>query len=170
MATEQIFLTFSADKLSQLADRIAVCLDKLSDEQIWTRNSDSENSVGNLVLHLCGNIRQWIGTGVAGLPDIRARDREFAARGGAGREELRQRLHTCVSEAAEQIRTFPTGRLEEITHIQRYDLTRLEAIYHVIEHFAQHTGQIIFATKLLTSTDLGFYAHLNKAAHSETVP
>ena len=170
MATEQIFLTFSADKLSQLSDRIVTCLDKLSDEQIWTRHSDNENSIGNLVLHLCGNIRQWIGTGVAGLPDIRARDREFAARGGASREELKRRLRAAAGEAAEQIRNFPPGRLEEITNIQKYDVTRFEAIYHVIEHFSQHTGQIIFATKLLTSADLGFYSHLNKAAHSETVP
>jgi uncharacterized damage-inducible protein DinB len=170
MATEQIFLNFSADKLSQLADRICTCLDKLSNEQIWTRNSDNENSIGNLVLHLCGNVRQWIGTGVAGLPDIRVRDREFAARGGANREELKQHLRAAAGEAADQIRDFPPDRLEETTHIQKYDVTRLEAIYHVIEHFSQHTGQIIFATKLLTSADLGFYAHLNKAAHRETVP
>ncbi len=170
MSIEQIFLTYSADKLSQLAGRIATCLDKLSDEQIWTRHSDNENAIGNLVLHLCGNVRQWIGTGVAGLPDIRERNREFAARGGAGRGELKERLRTAVDEAAEQIREFPPERLEEITRIQNYDVTRLEAIYHVVEHFSQHTGQIIFATKLLTSSDLGFYAHLKQAAHTETVP
>lgn len=170
MAAEQIFLNFSADKLLQLASRIGTCLDKLSDGQIWARHSDNENAIGNLVLHLCGNVRQWIGTGVAGLPDIRERDREFAARGGYGCGELKERLRRTIEVAAEQIRKLPPERLEEITRIQNYQVTRLEAIYHVVEHFSQHAGQIIFATKLLTSEDLGFYAHLKQAAHTETVP
>jgi uncharacterized damage-inducible protein DinB len=170
MAAEQIFLNYSADKLLQLAGRIGACLDKLSDSQIWARHSDNENAIGNLALHLCGNVRQWIGSGVAGLPDIRERDREFAARGGHSCGELKERLRRTVEEAAEQIRELPPERLVEITRVQNYEVTRLEAIYHVVEHFSQHTGQIIFATKLLTSSDLGFYAHLKQATHAEKVP
>lgn len=170
MTNDEVFLAFSAEKLLQYADRISTCLDQLSEEQIWTRRTDNENAVGNLVLHLCGNVRQWIGYGVARLEDVRARDAEFAARGGAGVSELKDRLRATVLETAEQIRAVTPERLREITRVQGYEITVLENIYHVVEHFAYHAGQIIFATKLLTGADLGFYAHLNTAAHSERVP
>ncbi len=164
---EQDFLTFSAGKLTQLSGRIQDCLGRLSSEQIWMRNTGNENSVGNLVLHLCGNVGQWIGSGVGGKPDTRQRDSEFAARGGA---ELRNRLDTTIAEAAAIIRNLPIARLSERTTIQKYDVTIMEAIYHVVEHFSQHTGQIIFATKLLTGQDLGYYKHLNQPKHFETTP
>lgn len=163
---EQDFLKYSADKLAQLSGRIEDCLGKLSSDQIWMRNSENENAVGNLVLHLCGNVGQWIGSGVAGKPDSRARDWEFAARGG----DLGQRLSQTIAEATGVIRNLPPARLIEGITVQGYDVTVMEAIYHVVEHFAQHTAQIIFATKLLTGQDLGYYQHLNKPKHFETTP
>ena len=167
---EQDFLTFSADKLTQLSGRIQDCLGRLSSEQIWTRGNDNENSVGNLVLHLCGNVGQWIGSGVGGKPDTRQRAGEFAARGNVQPAELSERLDKAVSEAAGIIRNVPHSRLSEKLTIQKYDVTLMEAIYHVVEHFSQHTGQIIFATKLLTGQDLGYYKHLNQPKHFETTP
>jgi hypothetical protein len=129
---------------------------KLNAEQIWARGSENENAVGNLVLHLCGNVRQWIIAGVGGSPDVRKRDEEFAARGGMS-----------VSELTE----MSADRLLEPLVIQGYHATGMGAIYHVVEHFSGHTGQIIFATKMLTSDDLGFYRHLSRAAaHSEKTP
>ena len=165
---EDIFLKSSADTLLQLCGRIEDCLGRLTYDQIWLRNSDNANSVGNLVLHLCGNVRQWIGYGVGGLADLRDRDSEFAARGGVQPGELSQRLKATISEAACIIRNLAPERLAETRTIQKYDVTVIEAILHVVEHFAQHTGQIIFATKLLTGQDLGYYQHLNKPAHFET--
>ena len=167
---DRVFLTHSADRLEQYRGRIGDCLDRLNQDQIWARGCDNENAVGNLVLHLCGNVRQWIGTGVAGKPDVRVRDREFSARGDIQAEELKQRLETSVAEAAEVIRHLAPEKLAGRTRVQKYDLTVLEAIYHVVEHFAQHTGQIIFATKALTGQDLGFYAHLNQPSHGERTP
>ena len=167
---EDIFLKFSADKLEQLTGRIEDCLGRLTYDQIWLRNSDNANSVGNLVLHLCGNVRQWIGFGVGGQPDLRDRDSEFAARGGLQPAELSQRLQATISDAAGIIRNLPPERLLETRIIQKYDVTEMEAIMHVVEHFGQHTGQIIFATKLLTGQDLGYYKHLNQPAHFETTP
>lgn len=167
---EDIFLKASTGELLQLSGRIDDCLGRLTEDQIWMRNSENQNSVGNLVLHLCGNVRQWIGFGVAGQPDIRERDGEFAARGGIQVAELRERLKATIAEAADIIRNVPQARLAEKTTIQKYDVTVLEAILHVVEHFAQHTGQIIFATKLLTGEDLGYYKHLNKPKHFETTP
>jgi uncharacterized damage-inducible protein DinB len=171
MTPEQVFLNFSAQKLEQLSGRIADCLGKLSHDQVWARGSDAENAIGNLVLHLCGNLRQWIGTGVAGKPDIRVRDREFQARGDIEPDDLRERLVGAVSEAAATIRGLPVQRLLDPVEVQKYKLTVLEAIYHVVEHFAQHTGQVLFATKQMTGQDLGYYRHLDKgAAHGQTNP
>ena len=162
---EQAFLKYSAEQLLTLSGRIEDCLGRLSSEQVWSRNSDNQNAAGNIVLHLCGNLRQWIIGGVGGQPDVRDRDAEFAARGGLQPAELAARLKATVSEAAEVIRALPVERLGERKTIQKvYETTLMEAIYHVVEHFAQHTGQIIFATKLLTGEDLGYYKHLSKSA------
>jgi uncharacterized damage-inducible protein DinB len=169
MSNEAAFLKFSAGKLTQLASRVGVCLDKLTPEQIWARHSENENAIGNLVMHVCGNMRQWIGTGVAGQPDVRTRDAEFSARGGSP-DELKQRLDSTVREMTDILRSLPEAALAESTTVQGYTQSKMEAIFHVVEHFSGHAGQIIFATKFLTGEDLGFYKHLKKAAHSEKTP
>jgi uncharacterized damage-inducible protein DinB len=168
---DRIFLDFSARKLELLTDRIESCLDRLSAEQIWARGGDNENAVGNLALHLAGNVRQWIVSGVGGKPDIRERDAEFAARGGASAAELKERLRGTVREAVAVIGGVSAERLTERVTIQKYEQSVLEAIYHVVEHFSMHTGQIQFATKMLTGADLGFYSHLRTAAaHGQKTP
>ena len=169
--TDRIFLDFSVRKLELLTGRIESCLGRLNVEQIWARGGENENAVGNLVLHLAGNVRQWIVSGVGAMPDVRQRDAEFAARGGASAAELKERLRGTVAEAVAVIGGLPTERLTERVTIQNYEQPVLEAIYHVVEHFAMHTGQIQFATKMLTGADLGFYAHLRTtAAHGERTP
>jgi uncharacterized damage-inducible protein DinB len=169
--TDRIFLDFSARKLELLNGRIESCLDRLSAEQIWARGGENENAVGNLVLHLAGNVRQWIVSGVGAAPDVRERDAEFAARGGASAAELKGRLGGTVAEAVAVIGAVSADRLTERLTVQKYEGSVLEAIYHVVEHFSMHTGQIQFATKMLTGADLGFYAHLRTAAaHGEKTP
>jgi uncharacterized damage-inducible protein DinB len=170
MQTNQLFIDCSTKKLEQLLSRIRDCLRKLSPDEIWARGHENENAIGNLVLHLNGNVRQWILSGVGGAPDTRVRDAEFAARGGMPTEELLGRLEATVREAVVVIGNVTPERLTERVTIQKYDVTVLEAIFHVVEHFAQHTGQIIFATKMLTGEDLGFYKHLKAAAHGEKTP
>jgi len=160
VTSDEIFLKFSADKLDQLHGRIQDCISRLKPDQIWIRSSDNENAVGNLVLHLSGNIRQWIGSGVAGLPDHRQRDTEFDARGGIAPAELAELLKSRVDEVIAIIRDVSPDRLTERITPQGYDVTVLEAIAHVIEHFSMHTGQIILLTKLLTGQDLAYYQHL----------
>ncbi len=160
MTAEEIFIQFSCDKLEQLHGRIQDCLARLTPEQIWARGSENENAIGNLVLHLSGNVRQWIGSGVAGLPDQRTRDAEFDARGGIAPTELAELLKTRVAEAVGVIREVGAHRLTERILPQGYDVTMLEAIAHVVEHFSMHTGQIILLTKMLTGQDLAYYQHL----------
>ena len=154
-------LNFSADKLVELMGRIEACVQKLTPEQVWARGSENQNAVGNLLLHLNGNVRQWILHGVGGALDARDRDSEFAARGGGNAQELFAALRGTVEEAVALIRTLPPARLPERITPQEYDVTVLGAVYHVVEHFAGHTFQIIFMSKLFTGEDLGFYAHLN---------
>ncbi len=173
MATswDEIFVDFSCNKLEQLTERICDCLDRLDNDKLWLRSSENENAVGNLVLHLCGNVRQWIGFGVGGKPDIRERDLEFSPRGGIGSGELKDRLRIVTSEAIAILRGLTPARLEQITRVQDYEMPILVAVYHVVEHFSMHTGQIIFCTKQFTGKDLGFYAHLKASAlHQEKTP
>jgi uncharacterized damage-inducible protein DinB len=170
-SSDRLFLDYSARKLRQLCGRIEDCLGRLTEEQIWARGAESENAVGNLVLHLSGNVRQWIVAAVGGRPDIRQRDAEFAARGGLAASGLAGRLHGIVEEAAAVIETLGPDRLAEGLTVQSYPVTVLEAIYHVVEHFSGHTGQIIYATKLITGKDLGYYSHLKTAAaHAAQTP
>jgi len=167
---DRLFLDFSVAKLNQLTARITDCLGRLREDQIWARESENVNAVGNLVLHLCGNVRQWIVASIGGEPDVRVRDLEFAARGGVNASELEAELRTTVAEAAGILTNLTASGLIEPVCIQGYDATVLEAIYHVVEHFAEHTGQIIYATKLLTGADLGYYRHLSRPKHSEKTP
>jgi uncharacterized damage-inducible protein DinB len=170
VANEQAFLTYSAEKLRQYTDRILICLDQLTPEQVWARGSENENAVGNLILHLAGNVRQWIGSGVAGRENVRDRDSEFAARGQVSPDELRALLRTTIDEAVAVIEKLTPERLAETIRVQGYDVTVLQAVYHVVEHFSQHIGQVIFATKLFTGGDLGFYRHLSNLSHTKQTP
>lgn len=172
LTLDRIFLDYSVKKLRQLAARVNDCLGRLNDQQVWMRGSKSENAVGNLVLHLCGNVGQWIISGVGGRPDTRVRDQEFQARGEVTAGELASRLLIIVDDATAVLAHVSAGRLKDPITIQGYDVTVMECIYHVVEHFAGHTGQIIFATKALTGSDLAFHAHLRtaSAAHQEKTP
>ena len=166
MTLESEFLRFSAAKLDELYGRIETCLAKLTPEQIWNRGGENQNAIGNLLLHLTGNVRQWILSGVGGAKDIRDRDAEFAAREGSPAAALAARLKEMVREANEVMRGLTADQLLDKIVVQGYPVTKMEAIFHVVEHFAGHTFQIIFATKLMTDQDLGFYDHLSKSARS----
>jgi uncharacterized damage-inducible protein DinB len=167
---DQLFINCSTRRLKQSLDRIDKCVARLTEDQVWSRGHESENSVGNLLLHLGGNVRQWIIAGVGATPDTRDRDSEFNARSGPEKGELLARLRGTVEEACGIVEGLTAERLTAMVHIQKYDVSVLEAIYHVVEHFAQHTGQIIFATKLLTGEELGFYTHLKRPTHAEPTP
>jgi uncharacterized damage-inducible protein DinB len=170
-AAARIFIDYSVRKLALLTERIESCLDRLNEEQVWARGGENENAIGNMALHLCGNVRQWIVSGIGGAPDIRERDAEFAARGGAAISDLKRRLREVTDEAVEVLQQVQAERLTERVRVQNYDVAVLEAIYHVVEHFSMHTGQIVFATKMLTGAELGFYSHLRtSAAHGQKTP
>lgn len=137
--------------------KIQHALNAISDEQIWWRSGPETNSIGNLMLHLAGNARQWIVAGVGGAPDLRERQTEFDASGGIGRDELLARLKQTVEDVDGVLARLTGSELLEIRTIQGRETSILDAIYHVVEHFGMHTGQIIFLAKMLGKKDLGFY-------------
>lgn len=162
MTADSEFLRYSCSKLQEMCERVEACVALLTPQQVWQRGGESQNAIGNLLLHLTGNVRQWILTGVGGAPNTRVRNAEFAARGGVAPVDLTRRLRESVDAAVQVISTLPPQRLTERTSIQGYDVTLLEAIYHVVEHFSGHTGQIILLTKAYTDRDLGFYSYLSR--------
>ena len=83
------FLAFSRDKLfNQYWPRMRSCVESLTDEQVWWRPNPASNSIGNLLLHLNGNVTQWLVASFVRLEDRRDRPAEFAAKDGISREEL----------------------------------------------------------------------------------
>jgi uncharacterized damage-inducible protein DinB len=154
----QAFITRARHHFAEdFLPKIERCLELLSDEQIWWRANPQSNSIGNLLLHLSGNVRQWIVCGVGGAPDARDRDAEFAQREVIPGDELLARLRQTLSEADQALARFDSERLLEQMKIQGCEVTALEAILHVVEHFSMHTGQIILMSKVFAEVDLGFY-------------
>jgi uncharacterized damage-inducible protein DinB len=144
--------------------KINAALAELDDEQIWRRPNETSNSIGNLMLHLAGNVRQWIVAGVGGAADARDRASEFAERGRIGKSELLDRLKTTLDEVDEvlaKVESDCAGQadlpLQRLCKPQAFDQTVLDAIFHVVEHFSYHTGQIVFIAKWLTGGRVQFY-------------
>ena len=145
-------------RMEENTPRIERCLAELSDAEIWQRPNPSSNSVGNLILHLCGNIRQYAIASLGNKEDQRQRETEFAAQGGFTKMELMGTLQSTVSEALETIRLAPDPEMLRVRTVQGFQMSGIGIAVHVCEHYSYHTGQIAFWVKLLKDKDLGFYA------------
>ena len=148
----------------ELFPRIQFVVQRLSDEQLWWRPNEASNSIGNLMLHLSGNVRQWIVGGVGKHDNVRDRDREFAERSTLPGKQLLDQLSTTLIEAEAVLRNVEVHSLVDRRSIQGNDVTVLEAIYHVVEHFSMHTGQILMLAKIVTTQDLKLYEFPDGAA------
>lgn len=137
--------------------RITRCAQLLGEERIWRRPSKHCNSVGNLVLHICGNTTQWILAEFTDLEDRRRRDAEFAACEGASVAELSQQLRDVYRGACDTVDSVSGEEMLAPRAIQGYAETGLSAILHVIEHTSGHAGQIYAWTKQVLDVDLRFY-------------
>ncbi len=137
--------------------KIRRALERMPEEDLWWRPNEASNSVGNLLLHLAGNIRQWIVSGVGGAPDARHRQAEFDAAEGQGGAALLERLEAAVTDAAAVLAELDPARLGEEIRIQGHETTVLKAICHAVEHFSMHTGQILWIAKARAGEGLGLY-------------
>lgn len=152
------FLMYARRRLAkEYLPRILRCLEEMSEKDLWWRPHEESNSVGNLVLHLSGNVHQWINTGLGGSPDTRNRPAEFSERGPIPKRELARRITSVVRTADRTLARFDASKLMDVRPIQRYRVTCLDAVFHVVEHFSQHLGQIVYITKLRKGIDLKFY-------------
>jgi uncharacterized damage-inducible protein DinB len=147
--------------LEESLPRILRCLAELTDEEIWWRPNEETNSVGNLVLHLLGNVGQYILSGLGGAADRRERSKEFSERGPIPRAELVGRLERTMAEAGRVIDAIDAGALLQPRVVQGFDYDGLGILIHVVEHFSYHTGQIAYAVKARKGIDLGFYRGVN---------
>ena len=147
--------------------RIEKCLGLLSLQEVWYRPNEKTNSIGHLILHLCGNVTQWIGSGVGKTPDHRMRQLEFETNDHVSKDVLLQRLTSLKEIAEHAFADINTSKsLAEKRMVQGFDETVLSIIVHVIEHFSYHVGQIAWITKLMANQDLGFHAGLDLDAKS----
>jgi uncharacterized damage-inducible protein DinB len=149
-----LFLDSSIHTLDQMEESLKACLGRLNDVQVWQKQDTHENAIGNLILHLCGNMRQWIIHGVGDAPDVRTRDAEFSAGAGLTAAELGELFRDTAAQVKSILKDLPHDRLIERTLPQNYDVSVLEAIYHVVGHVQQHVGQIILLTKQMHGQDL----------------
>ncbi len=148
-------------RINENTPRIEKCLNHLTEEEIWQKPNSSSNSVGNLMLHLCGNIRQYIISSLGGEEDKRTRKREFTETKSLNKSELLKKLTDTVHIACRTIRNLSEEDLLEMRSVQGFNYSGIGNIIHVVEHYSYHTGQIAFWTKLLKDRDLGFYDGIN---------
>jgi len=147
--------------IEESLSRIKQCVNLLSDEQLWHSENDNTNSVGNLVLHLEGNIRQYIISGVGGAKDVRERTKEFEKGQTLLKEPLIEKLSSTLNQADEVVQALLAEHLTEGVMIQGFEHTRLSAIIHVIEHLSYHVGQITFYTKYILDIDTSYYGGMD---------
>jgi hypothetical protein len=156
------FQSLASDKLEQNMSKIRTSVGLLSEDDLWWRPDPSCNSVGNLMLHLCGNLSQWLLQAMGELPFDRYRDEEFRAEGGWSKRELLSRLEAVVGASRAVVEGLDQGDLEAAKRIQVYDTDGLGAVFGAVEHMSYHTGQIVYVAKELRGREGGidFYPHL----------
>ena len=153
-----IFLARSRHYLrTEYPTKLRAAAESLPANALWWRANDQSNSTGNLILHLTGNVRQWIVSGVGGAPSTRDRAGEFAARDGASADVLLVELDRVLDEADAVLARLTASDLSTTRTIQGREITVLEAVYHVVEHFSLHLGQIVLIAKLHTPGAVRFY-------------
>jgi uncharacterized damage-inducible protein DinB len=157
----QEFTEQSLVRFEENTPKIERCVSELTEDELWQRPNASSNSVGNIILHLCGNITQYILSGLGNTEDKRERDKEFTATSILNKEELVKKLKSTVENAARTIRNLKEDEMLRMRSIQGYELSAIGIIIHVVEHYSYHTGQIIFWTKLIKDKDLGFYSNVD---------
>jgi len=166
-ASEQIRLIFLHEvsrRLEESVFRLRVCLELLTPEEIWKKPNEHSNSVGNIVLHLCGNVRQWVLSGLGGLSDNREREKEFSQQEPISSEALMVKVHEVMNEVESLLKIVDEEKLLASYRVQGFRETGIAILLHVVEHFSYHVGQITYYTKLTKDIDTNYYkgVDLNK--------
>ena len=160
MVTKE-FIEQSIRRFEENTPKIEKCLAELTEDELWQRPNPSSNSTGNIILHLCGNITQYVLSSLGNTEDKRERDKEFSSTRVLQKAELMDKLKTTVTAAVKIMRSLDNDAMLQKHSVQGYDLTAIGIIIHVVEHYSYHTGQIIFWTKLIKDKDLGFSSNVD---------
>ena len=163
----ELFLDHSRRKLiEQYWPRLKSTVESLTDEQLWWRPNEACNSVGNLLLHLNGNVIQWLVATFNRLEDSRNRPAEFNQRELISASALLTQLGATMQQASEVLSRLTQADLAGPYEIQGNIVSGLDAVYQVVEHFAMHYGQVLYIVKTLNGADLGFYSALDKTGRA----
>ncbi len=141
--------------------RLRQCLNELSEEEIWYKPNENSNSVGNLSLHLMGNARQWVISGLGKEADVRTRQQEFDEKGPIPTATLLQQLDALEEELTACITSIPQGKLLETHDVQGFKENGIAILVHVVEHFSYHVGQITYFVKAKKNIDTAYYGGLD---------
>ena len=155
------FIEQSIYRMEENTKRIVKCAEEIDEIEIWKSANENSNSIGNIILHLCGNIRQYAISALGETKDIRERDKEFSTKTGYTKTELLNKLTNTIAEASGIIKNIDENRLMKIYSVQGFNLSGIGIIIHVTEHYSYHAGQIAFWIKQLKNIDLGFYAGID---------
>ena len=151
------FLENSVYRLDENTRLNKISLESIEESNIWQKPNDSSNSIGNQIIHICGNMTQYIIASLGGQGDLRNRDAEFSITDGFTGSELIQKLEDTVDQAKYVLNNCSKSQLLKRYMVQGFELSGIGIVIHAVEHYSYHTGQIAFWTKLLVNKDLGFY-------------
>jgi len=155
------FIGQSIVRIDENTAKIHSCMKQLDEKEIWFRPNEHVNSVANTILHLCGNIRQYVISSMGGKTDIRERTLEFSTHSGYTNAELIIQLFETINEAKSIITLASRENLEKRRTVQGTSYSGIGIIIHITEHYSYHTGQIVLLTKLFKNADMGFYAGID---------
>jgi len=141
--------------------RLKKCLVELEEKEIWYRPNENSNSVGNLVLHLCGNVRQWVLTGLAGQPDVRQRQTEFDERGPLPTADLIAKVDKLEEDVRAYLEVISPEKILEPCTVQGFKENGLSVLVHVVEHFSYHVGQMTYFVKWRKDMDMDYYGAMD---------
>ncbi len=168
-AISKEFIEQSIYRMDENSHRIIKCVGELDEDEIWKSPNDHSNSIGNLILHLCGNIRQYIISALGETEDKRRREEEFSTKKGFTKTELLNQLTEIIKSSEQVIKEIGESQLTKIYSVQGFNLTSIGIIIHVTEHYSYHTGQIAFWTKQLKNKDLRFYDGIDLNARNKNL-
>ena len=151
------FVSNSLYRFDESVRMLEICMGYLDEDSFWDRPNPASNSIGNLLLHLAGNIRQYVISGLGGAADTRVRDAEFSKGLRHDPQEVWDAFLGTVNEAREAIKRATEAELLGKKYVQGFHLSGMGMVLHAVEHLSYHTGQIAWAIKAARDTDLGFY-------------
>lgn len=147
--------------ITESLPRIYKCLDELALEEVWHKQNTNTNSIGNLILHLCGNVRQYVLSGIDGQDDLRERDLEFSEEGPIEKNILKSKIDLLMKEVNQALDRITADDMIREVSVQGFKENVTSILIHVTEHFSYHVGQITYYTKYIKDLDTGYYAGLD---------